>query len=533
MSIEASTSRTQVLLSFSSAYAGLARRIANDLRAANIEVRYDQWEGGGGVPAIQSVAEGVDDVKFVLPLLTPSNAAPIWIGEEWRRAIYDQARDRHVEVLPVRGDGDLRAIPDFLRGRSFANLSNQDYALELRRLIETIRERSGDSGIQLPAGGREADATRSPLTLTANPLVLEVGEQLAPLLEGDERTGPFAEEMVPLLYEGLFYELGVRFPGLSLRVSSAVPLSCARIVINDVPETEVEVHPDSVMVSDSVGALAELGIAAVAAVNPATGSPSAWIPARYATTAEDRGLVTWDARGFLILALSSVLRRKAADFIGIEETQALLEQIEPVFPLLVAETVPKTVSLFVLTDVLRRLVAELVSIRNLRLILMALADWGRVEDDPLMLTEYVRAALRRQLTYQLSRGAKQLVVFLLDPAIETSIKDAIRQTATGSYVDLEPERLRKILDAIREPLDSLPDNVQVPQILTVMEVRSSVRRLVAPSMPWLSVVSYQELGPDANIQPLGRISLSGFRGRAGVTVDGVPLWPDRIDSPNT
>jgi type III secretory pathway component EscV len=523
MNAQASTGRTRILLSFSSAYAYLARRLRDDLQAANIEVRYDQWEGGGGAPATQSVDEGLDDVAFVVPLLTPSDAAPTWIGDEWRRAIYDEARARDVNVLPVRGEGDLHAIPDFLRNRSFADLP-KGYDLELRRLVETIRDRSGDAGSELPAGGRQADGTRSPMTLPPNPLVLEVGEALAPLFEGDEGASPFLDEMVPMMRDGLFYELGVQFPGLRLQLGVDVPPSSARITINGVPEYQVKVRPDWVLVNNRVGAMAERGFAAEPAVNPANGAPSAWIPAHEATAASDLGLTTWDAHEFLILSISSVLRRKAADFIGIDEARTMLEQIKPFFPQLVAETVPKTVSPFVLTDVLRRLVAESVSIRNLRRILLALADWGRVEDDPLFLSEYARAALQRQITYRLSRGTNELVVFLLHPDIETSIRDATRHTATGSYVDLEPDHLRKILDAIREPLGALPDDAQAPQILTIMEIRSSVRRLVALSMPELHVVSYQELMPETAIQPVGRISLDGFRSRRGVSVGGVPVW---------
>jgi type III secretory pathway component EscV len=523
MSTKNSTGRTPVLLSFSSAYTDLARRLADDLKAANIEVRYDKWEGGGGIPATQSLDHGVDDTAFVLPLLTPSNAARTWIGDEWRRTIYEEARARGVDVLPVRGDGDLHAIPDFLRDRSFADLCDREYALELRRLVETIRDRSGNPGIELPGDDREVHGTRPPMTLPANPLVLEAGESLGPLFEGDAGTRTFLSEMVPMMRDGLFYELGVQFPGISLRSGSDAPLSFVRIVINDIPETQVEVRSDSVMVNDSVAAMAERGFAAEPAINPATGAECAWLPAHKAAAARDCGLTTWDAYGFLILALSSVLRRKAADFIGIDETRAMLRQIEPVFPQLIAETVPKTVSLFVLTDVLRRLVAEGVSIRNLRRILMALANWGRVETDPLYLTEYVRAALQRQITHRLSRGTNKLVVFLLHPDIETLIRNATRHTATGSYVDLEPDRLREILNAIRAPMGALGDNIQVPQILTVMEIRSAIRRLVAPSLPGLHVVSYQELGPTTNIQPIGRISLDGFSPRTGVSVDGIPL----------
>ena len=141
-----------------------------------------------------------------------------------------------------------------------------------------------------------------------------------------------------------------------------------------------------------------------------------------------------------------------------------------------------------------------------------------------MLTEYVRAALRRQLTHQLTRGTNQLIVFLLHPELETAIRDAMRYTATACYVDLDPARLRRIIGSIREPLDALPGGVQTPQILTPMEIRSTVRRLVATSMPRLHVVSYQELKPDTDIQPIGRISLEGFSPRPGASVDGVPLW---------
>ena len=518
MSARGSTPCTRVLLSFSSAYAELARRIANDLSAANIEVRYDQWEGGGGVPATQCIAGGVDDVKFVLPLLTPSDVAPAWVADEWRRAIDDPATARGIEVLPVRGDGDLGAIPDFLRDRSFADLRGPDYAFELRRLVETIRNRSGDSGIELPDHGNEAGAKGSSTALAAEPLSLEVAAQLAPLFVRDAEKSRFVNEMVPMMLDGLFYELGVQFPAPALRVNSDLPPSTARIVINGIAESQVEVRPGEMMVNESTAAMAELGISAEPATNPATGAACAWIAARHAAAARDRGLTTWDAQEFSILALSSTLRRKAADFIGIDEARAMLERIEPVFPLLVAETVPKAVSLFVLTDVLRRLVAELVSVRDLRGVLMSLAKWGPFEHDPLMLADYVRSALNRQITHWLSRGTRRLVVFLLDPEIERSIRDSIRHTATGSYVDLGPARLREIVEAIRERLAALPNGVQVPAILTVMEIRSCVRRLVATSMPFVHVVCYQDLRPDADIHPVGRISLAEFRPRTGVGV---------------
>lgn len=76
MSIPAATADTRVLMSFSIAYVELAHQLADELRAAGLAVRYDQWEGGGGLPGRQSVTNDMGDVDFLLPLLTPCDIAP-------------------------------------------------------------------------------------------------------------------------------------------------------------------------------------------------------------------------------------------------------------------------------------------------------------------------------------------------------------------------------------------------------------------------------------------------------------------------
>jgi type III secretion protein V len=159
----------------------------------------------------------------------------------------------------------------------------------------------------------EADIA-SKVLLSENPIILELGEGLAPLVAGSGGSNPLLDRMFPFMRDGLFYELGVQYPGLHLRIGSDIPPSCARVLINDVPESHMEVRPDSVMVSESVSALAKLGITRVPAVNPTTGWENAWIPADSEGAARELGLTTWDTHGFLILLLSSILRKKAADF---------------------------------------------------------------------------------------------------------------------------------------------------------------------------------------------------------------------------
>lgn len=511
---------TRVFLSHSSAHAELARRLARDLGASNIAVTLDQWEGGGGLPSVQSVPRAISDEAFVLPLLTPSEATRSWIGKTWQAAIFDEAVRRDIQVLPVRGE-ICEEVPEFLRDMSFADLRNRGYELELRRLVETIRERSGDQAITLPAVAD--DISQSLATDTREPLVIEVGQALAEVRGHDTSLQGFADTIGSIVRDGLFYELGVPFPGLHMRASPSVPAWSARILINGFAEAQIDVPPGSLLVNERVEKLRDLGFVATPATNPANGAPCSWIAADNPTDERLKGLYTWDACEYLVLALSALLRGKAAHFIGVGEARAMLERLASAFPHLVQETVPVPVSDFTFADVLRRLVAEEASIRNLPRILMALADWGRVERDPLFLTEYVRAGLQRQITYRASRGTNSIVVLLLDPEIERSIAEATRHTATGSYVALAPERVRAIVNAIARPVAQIPLDAQWPCLLTQAEVRSSLRRLVAPTMPRLEVVSYDELRADITIQPAGRIGLDRFEAREAY-VDGLRVW---------
>jgi type III secretion protein V len=278
-------------------------------------------------------------------------------------------------------------------------------------------------------------------------------------------------------------------------------------MINEIPLVMGSVDKNKCLVNDTPDRLRLLGIEAEPAQNPANGNACGWISMEQRKLAEDAGLTTWDAPGYIVLHLSAVLRKNAAEFVGIQETQNMLEQLEQAFPALVKEVVPKAVSPFQLTDILRRLVEEEISIRDLRNILQALAEWGPVENDTVMLTEYVRAALKRYISHKYTRGQSTLIVYLLDPQIEETVRSSVQHTSSGSYLALEPEITQEILAAVRNEVGNLPPSAQQPVVLTTMEIRRYFRKLVELEFPHLAVLSYQELSPEMNIQPIARISL--------------------------
>jgi type III secretory pathway component EscV len=115
--------------------------------------------------------------------------------------------------------------------------------------------------------------------------------------------------------------------------------------------------------------------------------------------------------------LSFVLRKYAEDFVGIQETRYLLDQMDARFGELVKEA-QRILPLQKVTEILQRLVSEDISVRNLRDILEALVEWGQKEKDPVLLAEYVRGSLRRYISYKYSSAQNLLPAYLLDPDVE-------------------------------------------------------------------------------------------------------------------
>ncbi len=381
-----------------------------------------------------------------------------------------------------------------------------------RELVDGVDEGSIPEGEQAPQavepGPKEPLNPDSELFIPmVTPIVLEVSDALVPHVDSRQDGGRFLFELIPFMRDGLFVELGVRFPGVRARGNPGLPPGAYQIQINEVPVVTGQVTLDHVLVNDTADRLRLMNIDGIEAINPATRQPAAWVPVHHKDMLEAAGLTTWDVPGYIILHLAAVLRRHAREFVGVQETQAMLDQLDKAFPAVVKEVIPKVVSVLKLTDILGRLVEEEISIRDLRGVLQAIAEYGQVEADNVMLTEHVRAALKRYVSHKYARGTNTLVVYLLDPQIEEAIRSSIKRTSAGTHLALEPDIAQEIVQAVKNECGHLPPSAQRPVILTAMDIRRYVRKLLEYEFnPPFSVVSYQELSPDLNIQPVARIS---------------------------
>ena len=208
----------------------------------------------------------------------------------------------------------------------------------------------------------------------------------------------------------------------------------------------------------------------------------------------------FDAATVFGRSLTGVLARNADEFIGLQEVKFLLAETEKSFPDLVAE-VNRAVPLQRLTEVLKRLVEEGISIRNMRDILEAMLDWSPREKDSVLLTEHVRNALARQLTYQVSQG-RPIPALTFSAGLEELVRGGVRVSAAGNYLALDPNVIDSAAPAHRAGR-SAPSRARRPQqpvVLVSMDIRRYVRHLLAPEMPDVPVLAYQNLTPTAQLK---------------------------------
>src|SRR5262249_13125706 len=222
-----------------------------------------------------------------------------------------------------------------------------------------------------------------------------------------------------------YYDLGVPFPGINLRLDEAPREGRYVILTHEVPCGEGRLRAGHVLVRDTADSLSIVGIPFEKDRPFLPGIETLWVLYAHIAALRDGQMAFMEPAQVLSYHIAHVLRRFAEEFIGIQETRFLLSRMEDRFPELVKE-VQRIVPLQRIAEILQRLVAEGVSVRNMRAILAALIEWGQKEKDSVLITEHVRSALKRQICYRHSSGLNIIPAYLATPELEDVLRNAIR-----------------------------------------------------------------------------------------------------------
>ena len=225
--------------------------------------------------------------------------------------------------------------------------------------------------------------------------------------------------------------------------------------------------------------------------DPAFGLPAIWIDTGLREQAQAFGYTVVDASTVVATHLNHLIMTHAAELLGRQETQALLDHLAKEMPKLVEDLVPKVLSLGILQKVLQNLLDEGVPIRDMRTIIETLADTAVRSQDSELLTAQVRIALGRSIVQQLYPGGAEMQVMSLDPQLERVLQQAI--AGGGENASIEPglaETLIRETGAAAQRQEELG----LPAVLLVSSnLRVLLSRFLRRGITQLKVLSHSEV----------------------------------------
>jgi len=239
---------------------------------------------------------------------------------------------------------------------------------------------------------------------------------------------------------------------------------------------------------------------------PVFGLPAVWIRGEERDMAQVNGYTVVDSTTVVATHISEIIKRYSHELVGRQEMQQLLDNVAVSAPKVVDELIPGLLNLGTVLRVIKNLLKEGVSVRDMRTILECLADYASLTKDPDVLTEFVRQGLGRFIVDQYKLDDDSLYLITLDREVEDLIAEAIQPSDQGSYLAIEPAAAQQIISAIRSMSERFGMSGAQPVLLASPSIRRHVRKLIERFVPHMAVLSHNEIPQNVKIQSLGVVS---------------------------
>ena len=233
----------------------------------------------------------------------------------------------------------------------------------------------------------------------------------------------------------------------------------------------------------------------IATTEPAFGLPAVWIDANNKEAAQILGYTVVDTSTMIATHFNHLLHQFASDLLGRLETQELLDRIKQDIPKLVEDFIPDVVPLTTFHKILQNLLAEKVSIRDMRTIIETICEQAPNQNDAYHLLSIVRIALGRVITQQWFPGTEPVKVIGLSISLERILLQALQNTS-----NVEPGLAEHILQQLQQALNQ-QDAIGAPPVLLVNHtLRAMLAQFLRPNFPQLAVLSNLEISDNREIK---------------------------------
>ncbi|MFJ3526276.1 type III secretion system export apparatus subunit SctV [Pseudomonas sp. NPDC090203] len=348
-----------------------------------------------------------------------------------------------------------------------------------------------------------------PVQMLSKPLDSRILLSLGSTLALAAPAQPLRQRIEALCHE-VRGDLGIEVPVPDVFVDPAMAANRFVIELEGVPVSEGELPTDCLLLKDDPVHAQLLDVPALEADSPLSRRPAQWIEQHHQDSLQEAGVAFMRADEVLGAVVERTLRRYAADFLGIQETRAILERLEGSYGELIKEVL-RSVPLQRIAETLRLLIAEGVSIRNQRALLEAMVEWGGRETDAIRLAEQLRVALARQISHQFADRNRVISAFVLTPGLEEQLRTTLRRQENTRDAFAEHTN-RALLVQLRHACERLSEQ-QDTVLLVHPELRRAMRRLIVRGELELAVLSFRELAGEYNLQAVGTVSLNEITDR--------------------
>ena len=345
-------------------------------------------------------------------------------------------------------------------------------------------------------GAKPTTAEDIDAALSIDMLSLELGYELVGVV--DPARGGTLLDRVATLRKELAKELGVVIPPVHVCDNLELPPGGYRLMLLGTEIGSGVCKNGRLLAIDPNGRAPALE--GEATKDPTFGMPARWILARDKEMGEALGYTVVDHATVMATHMGELLRGNAQKLLGRQEVQHLLDLLAKTTPKLVDDVVPALMPLGDVVRVLRNLVREGVSIRDMRTILESLAELSMQTKDVEQLTEMVRERMSAHITSKLRQADGSIAALTLDPRLEETLRRSLRDIASGQGGPIDPQMLKNVTEGAQRSLGKFAALGASPVVITPPDLRRYARAIFERKVPQLSVVSFREVDPSVQLR---------------------------------
>ena len=338
--------------------------------------------------------------------------------------------------------------------------------------------------------------------LPLDAMELEIGYELIPLVDASQ-DGELLDRIKSIRRQ-FALEMGFVVPPLHIRDNLQLKPNEYSILIKGVEIAKGELWMNHYLAMDPGTGVEP--IPGTRTTEPTFGLPALWISEGNKERAKSAGYTVVDVATVLTTHIKETIKKHASELLGRQEVYNLIETFKEHSPKVVEDLVPNVLSLGQVQKVLQSLLSEEISVRDLGTILETLSEWAPIIKDSDILAEYVRQNLARPITKQFQTSEGKIPVIALNKHIEDNVADAVKQTAHGTYLALEPDMAQKLIEKIKKEMEKFSLLNYQPILLTSPGIRLHLKRLTERFIPNLVVLSHNEILPSAEVETLSVVS---------------------------